>query len=222
LEESRSVREFLLSGVDGEERIPVAEVAAWSYGYGKLEENGESVSTFHPLPHFNGKAWGGGAKWPDGALGWVRLTAIGGHAGTKVEHGAVRRWTSPIEGTIRITGTIRKIEDCGDGLRGWVCSNRQGIMEAWQVEFGTAQPAGLAEVEVKVGEVLDFVIDCGSANNFFCDGFEWSPRLELIGGKQVWDAGAHFAGKRSGDSSLSPWERLAQALLISNEAMFLD
>ena len=222
LEESRSAREFLLSGVDGEERIPVAEVAAWSYGYGKLEENGESVSTFHPLPHFNGKAWGGGAKWPDGALGWVRLTAIGGHAGNKVEHGAVRRWTSPIEGTIRITGTIRKIEDCGDGLRGWVCSNRQGIMEAWQVEFGTAQPAGLAEVEVEVGEILDFVIDCGSANNFSCDGFEWSPRLELIGGKQVWDAGAHFAGKRSGDSSLSPWERLAQALLISNEAMFLD
>ena len=75
---------------------------------------------------------------------------------------------------------------------------------------------------MKAGEVLDFVIDCGAANNFLCDGFEWSPRLELIEGKQVWDARAHFAGKRSGDSSLSPWERLAQALLISNAAMFLD
>ena len=107
-------------------------------------------------------------------------------------------------------------------MRGWVSSNRQGMLGTWQVEFGRVQSADLAGVEVQAGEVLDFVIDCGAANNFFCDGFEWSPRLELIGGKQVWDAKLQFDGKRSGDSSLGPWERLVQALLISNEAMFLD
>ena len=47
-------------------------------------------------------------------------------------------------------------------------------------------------------------------------------RLELIGEGQVWDARTQFDGKRNGESVLGPWERLAQALLISNEAMFLD
>jgi len=222
VEEAGSARAFLRSGSEGKTRRAAEGSATWSYGVGEFDESRGRVATFHPLPHFNGKAWGGGAKWPDGALGWVRLTAIGGHAGNKVEHGAVRRWISPVEGAIRITGTIRKIEDCGDELRGWVSSNRQGMLGTWQVKFGKAQPADLAGVELQAGEVLDFVIDCGAANNFFCDGFEWSPRLELIGGKQVWDAKVQFDGKRSGDSSLGPWERLAQALLISNEAMFLD
>ena len=90
------------------------------------------------------------------------------------------------------------------------------------MEFGEAKSANLEEGEVRVGEVLDFVVDCGGGNNFFCDGFEWAPRLELIGKRQVWDARTQFDGKRNGESVLGPWERLAQALLISNEAMFLD
>lgn len=221
-EERESAHAFIHAGTGRESKKADSGVETWRYGYGEIDEKNERITVFHPLPYFNGKAWGGGEKWPDGSLGWVRLTAVGGHAGNVAQHGAVRRWISPKDGTIRITGTIRKIEDCGDGIRGWLCSSRQGLLGAWQVEFGEAKPANLNEVEVRGGEVLDFVVDCGGANNFFCDGFEWAPRLELIGEEQIWDARTQFGGKRHGDSALGPWERLAQALLISNEAMFLD
>ncbi len=221
-EERERAHAFIHAGTGRESKRADSGAETWRYGYGRIDEKNERITGFHPLPYFNGKAWGGGEEWPDGSLGWVRLTAVGGHAGNVAQHGAVRRWISPKDGTIRIMGKIRKIEDCGDGIRGWLCSNRQGLLGSWQVEFGEAQSADLDEVEVRAGEVLDFVVDCGKANNFFCDGFEWAPRLELIGEEQIWDARTQFGGKRHGDSALGPWERLAQALLISNEAMFLD
>ena len=43
-----------------------------------------------------------------------------------------------------------------------------------------------------------------------------------VGGTKAGDAKEHFGGERSGDQVLDPWERLAQALLISNEAMGRD
>ncbi|NIP94012.1 MAG: hypothetical protein GWO24_11380, partial [Akkermansiaceae bacterium] len=64
---------------------------AWSYGYGRFDESKGQLEKFHPLPHFSGKAWDGSAAWPNGPLGWLQLTARGGHTGNKVEHAAVRR-----------------------------------------------------------------------------------------------------------------------------------
>jgi hypothetical protein len=204
------------------EEAPDPATEAWSYGYGKFDEKKGGIAEFHELPHYDGTAWGGGSKWPDGALGWLRLTAVGGHVGNKVEHAAVRRWISPAAGKLKLSGTIDKIEDCGDGLRAWVSSSRQGILQAWKIEFGKSQSAALAEIEVEAGEILDFVIDCGEANNFSCDGFTWAPRLELSASERAWDAAANFAGTVSKVEPLDEWERLAQALLISNEALFLD
>ena len=197
-------------------------VEAWSYGYGRFEEGKAALAKFHKLPHFDGSAWGGGVKWPDPSLGWVRLTAQGGHAGNKVEHAAVRRWTSPVAGALKVSGEISKIEECGDGIRAWLVSSKQGLLGAWTIEFGKPQLAEIEELPVAIGEVLDFVIDCGAANNFSCDGFTWAPRLQQIEGEGNWDAKKHFGGEVSRAVELGVWERLAQALLISNEAMFLD
>ena len=55
----------------------------------------QRVASFEPLPHFTGAAWQGGAAWPDGKLGWVQLTAAGGHPGNDLAHAAIRRWTAP-------------------------------------------------------------------------------------------------------------------------------
>ncbi len=222
-EELASSLRFLTSlPAVADEDAPDPATEAWSYGYGKFDEKKGGIAKFHKLPHYDGQVWGGGKRWPDGALGWLRLTAEGGHTGNKVAHAAVRRWTSPVTGTLKLSGKIAKIEDCGDGLRAWVSSSRLGILQAWQIEFGKPQSAGIAEIEVEAGEILDFVIDCGEANNFSCDGFTWAPRLELSTRKGVWDAVQNFAGSVSEAEPLNVWERLAQALLISNEAMFLD
>ncbi len=55
----------------------------------------QRVTGFTALPHFTGSAWQGGAAWPDAKLGWVQLTATGGHPGNDRSHAAVRRWTAP-------------------------------------------------------------------------------------------------------------------------------
>lgn len=220
--EAEGALAFLSPGLERERPELPPEVTAWSYGYGRFDHRSGRVRKFHELPHFSGRAWGGGEKWPDPALGWVRLTAAGGHVGNKVEHAAIRRWTSPVSAILRMESAISKIEDCGDGLRAWVSSSRQGLLGTWEINFGKTEWAGLERIEVEAGDTLDFIVDCGAENNFQCDGFEWAPRLETVGGTKAWDAKEHFGGERSGDQVLDPWERLAQALLISNEAMFLD
>jgi hypothetical protein len=134
----------------------------------------------------------------------------------------VRRWTAPASGRVDLSGTIAKNQDCGDGLRAWVASSEQGFLGAWTVDFGESKPAQIDAIEVKAGETLDFVVDCGEAGNFSCDGFDWAPVLRSADGEGSWDAREHFGGEERRSEPLGNWERLAQALLISNEAMFLD
>jgi hypothetical protein len=75
---------------------------------------------------------------------------------------------------------------------------------------------------VEAGETIDFVVDCGEAGNFFCDGFAWAPVITVVGGDGRWEAREDFGGQVTVEEELGNWERLAQALLISNEAMFMD
>ena len=174
------------------------------------------------MPFFDGSAWGGGSKWPDPALGWVRLTADGGHVGNSVKHAAVRRWKSPSSSRIKITGSISKVEACGDGIRAWVSSNRKGLIANWKVEFDKEQPAIIKDLDVEEGEIIDFIVDCGEMNDFYCDGFLWAPVIKSMREEVSWSALTHFSAKGNNNVSLSAWQRFAQALLISNEVMFLD
>ena len=195
---------------------------AWSYGFGEFNEESGKISNYKALPSFNGSAWGGGSEWPDPTLGWVQLTAEGGHVGNSVKHAAVRRWRASSSSQIQITGSISKVEACGDGIRAWISSSRNGLIAKWQVEFGKEQPAIINDLQVEEGEIIDFIVDCGEKDDFYCDGFIWSPLIKSLGEEIFWSARTHFSGKSNSDLSLSPWQRFAQALLISNEVMFLD
>ncbi|HAA86766.1 MAG TPA: hypothetical protein DCE22_00825, partial [Verrucomicrobiales bacterium] len=195
---------------------------AWSYGFGEFDKGSGKITNYKALPSFNGSAWGGGSEWPDPALGWVRLTAEGGHVGNSVKHAAVRRWRSASSSQIQIAGFISKVEECGDGIRAWISSSRKGLIAKWRVEFGKEQPAIIKNLQVEEGEVIDFIVDCGEKDDFYCDGFLWAPVIKSIGEEISWSARTHFSGQGHSDLSLSVWQRFAQALLISNEVMFLD
>ena len=78
------------------------------------------------------------------------------------------------------------------------------------------------DLQVEEGEIIDFIVDCGEKDDFYCDGFIWSPLIKSLGEEISWSARNHFSGKSTSDLSLSAWQRFAQALLISNEVMFLD
>jgi hypothetical protein len=205
----------------------LASSRAWSYGYGRLDEKSGGL-TFAPLPHFDGTAWQGGPKWPDATLGWAQLTANGGHAGNDLDHAVVRRWTADENLTVGIESELIHNVAAGDGVRGWIVSSRQGVLVSATVHNKSVR-LDLAPIDVQAGDTLSFVVDInGNLNN---DQFEWAPRLTVLepalaGGTEpekkvsVWDAERDFSGPRT--VQLSPVEQLAQLLLISNEAMFID
>jgi hypothetical protein len=55
------------------------------------------------------------------------------------------------------------------------------------------------------------------------DEFAWAPTIKLATDGSEWDAKKEFSGPREiPPEPLKPWASLAQALLISNEFVFVD
>jgi hypothetical protein len=224
----RLAKQFLASQTDG---ATTAERPAWSYGYGRYDEDARRVEAFTPLPHWTGYAWQGGEKLPDNKLGWVLLTADGGHVGNDQNHAAVRRWHAPRGGMFTVRGELNHPSDQGDGVRGRIVSDRAGLLGEWTARHGQVSTR-LERVSIAAGEVIDFVVDCRQSVEF--DSFHWSPEIRLLtaasrgesetDAPQEWNAKAEFSGpaKPLEKRPLSPWEKYAQVLLLANETVFVD
>jgi hypothetical protein len=198
-------------------------VSAWHYGYGTLDVAAKRVVSFHAFPQFVAQRWGG-TKLPDEKLGWVHLTSKGGHPGSDPQHCAIRRWESPLAGEIEIRGSLEHPAEHGDGVRGWIVSSRQGILKEVAVKHDK-QPTNIDSVAVRPGEAIDFVVDCRQSDD--SDGFAWAPVIKTkqvagasVGGVQLWHSTNDFSGPAP--PRLTPWEQLAQVLLVSNEFVFVD
>lgn len=198
---------------------PRAEERDWKYGFGKFNAETNAIDGFTELPHFTGTAWQGGAKWPDDKLGWVQLTATGGHAGNDLEHAAVRRWIAPAAGIVQVRSTIVHNVPAGDGVRAIVIHSSQTagnktlkneVAHNAQVDFH------FEAIKVAAGDVLDFVVNFQA--NLNSDQFLWSPEIKMQ--EKSWQAERDFAGKQP--NYLNPWQQLAQVLLMSNELVFID
>ena len=203
------------------ETLPTAAAgipAEWRYGYGELTDDGR-LNGFTPLPHFNGKAFQGGKQLPDPQLGWVTLNAAGGHPGDRA-HAAVRRWIAPRDLRLEVSGTLAHPADQGDGVIGAVLAAGREVGR-WKVRDGQVETR-VASVLLKKGETLDFVTASGESVSF--DGFSWAPRLrELAASSESWDAAAEFSGEKpKANATLSPWDAYAQALLLTNEFLYVD
>jgi hypothetical protein len=201
---------------------PPPTVADWKYGYGKVDEGEQKLVNFQPLPHFTGKAWQGDAKWPDAKLGWVQLTADGGHAGNDVDHAAVRRWTAPADMTIAIESQLVHATQAGDGVRGFLVYSRQGLLKKVEAHDSKAE-IEVASLEVRAGDTLDFAVDIGKGLNN--DQFTWQIDIKPLppsASKPAasWNAARDFSGPAV--HRLGPWEQLAQVLLSANEFVFVD
>ena len=209
--------------------LPKPVVSPWQYGFGAYDESSQRVTRFEPLPHFTGEAWQGGEGWPDPRLGWVQLTAQGGHAGNDLQHAAIRRWVAPRDAVVSVSGTLQHSHKEGDGIRGSIVHNRAGRLGNWTLHNDKAETK-LARLEVKKDDTLDFLVDFNADLN--SDDFQWSPVITSLdapgGGSSVettteWSAKKDFAGPSDPPPRpLSPWERYAQVLLLSNEFMFVD
>jgi mono/diheme cytochrome c family protein len=213
------------SFVEEQAKIPPPEppIQVWQYGYGELEAT-HQVANFKPLPHFTGKAWQGGDKLPDEKLGFLTLTATGGHPGDGPKNVVVRRWTAPREGTVTITGTLEHSNDSGDGVRGYIISSASGALGFWPV-YKSKREMHIPKLEVKRGDTVDFVVE--SFGTVDSDSFTWAPSIKVTSnggdGREVaWNAKEDFGGPREPVVPLNAWEKYAQVLLMSNELAFVD
>jgi hypothetical protein len=203
------------------------ETVVWQYGYGEYDRTNQRVKSFTPLAHYTGRAWQGGATLPDPKVGWVGLWADGGHPGDDLRHAAIRRWTSPIDGAVRITGTLAHHDARGDGIHAMIVSSRLGEVASWNV-FHSEAETSLSSIDVRKGDILDFVVDCRSSPAY--DSFTWAPVIRANGNLTTagsdapaqWSAAGNFSGERKAARALSPWEKYVQVLMESNEFVFVD
>ncbi len=216
---------FLQTADATETSTPPATAADWQYGYGPLDEAAGRVISFTPLPHFTGAAWQGGESWPDGTLGWVQLTATGGHPGNDREHAAIRRWTAPRAMTVAITSQLKHELDVGDGVRIFIISSRAGVLANTTIRYAE-QELNVPALAVEQGETIDFLVDIGNELN--TDQHLWEATLteqpvETATTSQplsTWNSRTDFPTTTT--HQLAPLEQLAQLLLCSNEFVFVD
>ncbi|NBV20576.1 MAG: DUF1553 domain-containing protein [Proteobacteria bacterium] len=205
--------------------------SGWHYGYGEFDPATKRVKSFTPFAFFTGGQWQVGRDFPDKQLGHVLIRAEGGHPGRDVAHAAIRRWVAPRDGTVSVSGTVTHPAKEGDGVLARIVSSRTGLVGEATAKSGSAELKA-ADLAVQAGDTLDFVVECRADDN--SDSFNWAPKLKLTDGvkrsKQLppgyetaWDAKADFT-RQSNESlkNLTPWEKLAHILLVSNEAAFVD
>jgi cytochrome c553 len=195
----------------------------WQFGYGEYDAEGKSLKSFTPLPHWTGSQWQGGPSLPDPQLGWVLWNANGGHPGN-AQHAAVLRWTAPRDVSVIVTGTLKHPRSEGDGVMAVVGSNSLGEKARWTAANQSVETF-VPTMNFRRGESLDFIVTCRVNEN--SDSFQWAPKLATIEKRQpiVWDIARDFpktADGRTAESALTPWEQLAQVLLLSNEFQFVD
>jgi len=117
-------------------------------------------------------------------------------------------------------------------VRGRVVSSRTGLMAEATAQNSSAE-LKVTGLVVQAGDTLDFVADCRTGSN--SDSFNWAPKLKFTdplkrskqsppgGFETEWDAKADFTKPRpEASKDLNAWEKLAHALLVSNEAAFVD
>ncbi len=199
----------------------------WQYGYGQFDEMTKRVAHFHPLPCYSSNRWQNSARFPDPSLGYAMLDEHGGHPGNSREQAVIRRWISPFDGTIKISGTLAHLSDKGDGVRGRIVSSRGGQLGEW-VAFNGKQETPVESCEVKRGDTIDFITDSRQSPSY--DSFHWAPIIHCVKTaydspvpvRKEWDAQAGFAGPAPAPTEADAWERFAQVLLLSNEFFFVD
>ena len=221
--------------IENEELAEPVEVAKspWQYGYGAWDEGNQQLLSFEPLPHWTGDQLQGGPQLPDAQLGWVYLTSTGGHPGNNLEHAAVIRWTAPAPMTVSIEGLFQHMPVPGDGVRGRILAAGKQIAGPWVIHQSETR-TDVETVTLQAGDSIDFVVDIHKVLN--SDMFEWSPtitekpaQIAAAEGAQQTEAPAATTWNYTEDfhdphgaTRITPWQSLAQVLLLSNEFQFVD
>ena len=248
----RSLYRVVLARDPGPEELAAAELffesdpgpppsyGHWAYGWGRVDEN-FSVTGFTPFQYWNGVAWhmspeaseSGSAEDCHGRAG-LSLSLTGGTTAPVMEPSVIRRWTAPTNMDITVAGKLvhvakmETVEDgdkvisskSGDGVCAQLISDRQGEIGRWKTH-GSEIATESMSLEVVSGETLDFVVDgCQDGSD---DRFDWPVLIHVVdsSGRREkaarWSSRVDFRGPQA-----NMWQQFAQALLMTNEFIFVD
>ncbi|MCO8125445.1 PSD1 and planctomycete cytochrome C domain-containing protein [Stieleria sp. TO1_6] len=209
---------MIKSFVNHADRLRGGQPVRWQYGFGRV---GGATADFKPLTHFDGKRYSYESEFPSPVLGYAMLSSSGGHPGKNSEQATIRRWTAPADMLIRIAGTLERKSERGDGVRAVIRINGKPIFETTLVTGQSKTACGIHSV--KTGDSIDFVVDPLQSST--ADGHRWTVLIEHRDETkknvlETWSSGRDFSGPPP--PPLSPWEQTAQALMMTNEFLFVD
>lgn len=188
----------------------------WQVGYGAFDPASQSLGDFRQLPFRSERGWQGGPQLPDEQLGWCLLTASGGHPGNSLGHAVVRRWLAPRDGVITVTGKLAHAAAEGDGVRGTLLANHHPLKQ-WTAQHSNTRTV-VRNLNILQGQTVDFVTDCRSSPNH--DSFEWKVVVRYTDRNEQYASEAGLPAKPQ--PPLGVWAQAVQALLLSNELIFID
>jgi len=209
---------------------PVAENAlagdprdAWQYGIATWQD--ETLTDFRALKTFRDKRWQFEETFPSpGPMSYASITREGGHPADG-DHGVVvRRWTSPYDGSLNLTGSVGRPSDQGDAINAIVQVRGDTV---WQEKIPTGDRSYESiETEIRRGDVVDWIVHSDATLSH--DGFRCSTRLSITPANGTATITVNAADEFSGPYTSTPVrsldriEQLAQVLFLSNEFLFVD
>ncbi|MDE0863301.1 MAG: PSD1 and planctomycete cytochrome C domain-containing protein [Rubripirellula sp.] len=212
----RAARE--VAEVRSEQRDLIADFLTrkpmWQYGYGWHDEEDNSATRFHPLPHWSGTQWQGSSQLPDPDLGYTLVSAGGGHPGSG-KNAVIRRWTVPADGVIRITGALSHPSEHGDGVRGRIVTNRNGDTLGEWIAHNTSIETVVDGVQVFAGQTVDFITDCREGTN--TDSFNWKTTIVL---RQIDGSEQSIISEKCFNGSVDSYDAIAGQIIRAWELAY--
>lgn len=206
-----------------EHDVVVPEASDWTYGFGEYDKEKQAVRKFIALQFTGADIIRAGGKLKGKDTSGIILTREGGTAADG--EAIIRRWTAPRDGHVDIYAELVDLGKTGVTCR--ILSSRTGLLGEWSA-VESAVMTSLNEIEVKKGDVLDFLTESKKADG--SDKVKWAPTItmrdsDIPGMKGMhmrWDARTDFMNPASMPQPLGAWEELAQVLLLSNEFAYAD
>lgn len=217
-----------LSRTDFDDGPAPPDPSGWEYGYGSYDDESRTVVSFTAFEHFKDKRWLPNEDFPDDEFGHISVVRGGGHPGNDNTRAAIHRWVALRAGTVSLTARFKHPSDKGNGLIGYIVSSRIGLIHEHSV-FNDEDDAKHEGIPVEEGDTIDFVASPNASPTN--DTYSWKmtvtmDRPEHSEGQSLqtkWDAQKDFRGPLpEPPEPLSPWGQLAQALLLTNEFMYVD
>lgn len=159
----------------------------WYYGHydgdGRGEGDGAEPSGPYTDDDFEQLAWDHtewGHHWTDDEFGELSLALDVAHP-SATEAGAVwavRRWKSPVDGTVRIVGSIRRSSSRGDGSQARILV---GGAEVFSADLGSGDRRSELEYDLRLqvskGTILDFAVTPGPGSDIHYDATSLTAQI---------------------------------------------